>query len=140
MPAFNSKQYQFSDLRVIVLGRELQGFQGVKYTRKKDKELLYGRGNKPLSIQSGNESVEGELMLLQSELEGLTAAVKSANPLYNLTDVRLDIIVTYGNGTTAKTDIIQGAEFTEYEKGLEQESKFMEISLKFIALDVLEGA
>lgn len=138
--AFNSKQYAFSDISVIVLGRELQGFRGVKYKVTTDKEVLHGRGKKAFSIQSGNETIEGELMLLQSELEALRAAVKSVNPNYKLTDVAFDIVVTYGNGTVAATDIIQGAEFKEYEKGMEQGDKFMEISLPFLALDVKEGA
>jgi len=138
--AFNSKQYAFSDVSVIILGRELQGFRGVKYSVKTEKEVLHGRGRKAFSIQQGAESVEGELMLLQSEVEALRAAVKAVNPTYKLTDVAFDIVVTYGNGLTAVTDIIQGAEFTEYEKGMESADKFMEISLPFLALDVKEGA
>ncbi|MBV6442754.1 MAG: hypothetical protein EPGJADBJ_04478 [Saprospiraceae bacterium] len=138
--AFNSKQYAFSDITVNVLGRELQGFRGVKYKVSVEKEVLHARGKKAFSIQSGNETIEGELMLLQSELEALRAAVKSVNPDLKLTDVAFDIVVTYGNGTTAVTDIIQGAEFTEYEKGMENGDKQMEISLPFLALDVKEGA
>lgn len=137
--AFNSKQYQFSDIKVILLGRELEGFRGVKYKVSTDKEVLFGRGKKGLSIQSGNETIEGELMLLQSEVEALRAAVKAVNPLYKLTDVSFDIVVTYGD-SIAVTDIIQGAEFTEYEKGMEQADKFMEVTLPFLALDVKEGA
>lgn len=138
--AFNSKQYSFADISVIILGRELQGFRGVKYKITTDKEVLHARGKKAFSIQTGNETVEGELMLLQSELEALRLAVKSVSPTYKLTDVAFDIVVTYGNGITSVTDIIQGAEFTEYEKGMEQEDKFMEVTLPFLALDVKEGA
>lgn len=136
---FNSKQYSFSDVSVIVLGRTLEGFRGVKYSVKADKEVLHGRGRKAFSIQTGNETVEGELMLLQSELEALRTAVKAANPNAKLTDISFDIVVTYGNGATAVTDTILGCEITEYEKGLEQSDKFMEISLPFLALDVKEG-
>lgn len=138
--AFNSNQYGFKDISLIVLGRELQGFMGVKYKVTTDKEHLYGRGSKALSIQSGNQKVEGELMLYQSELEALRAAIKTVNADYKLTDVSFDIVVTYGNGTTSVTDIIVGAEITEYEKGMEQEDKRMEITLPFLALDVKEGA
>ena len=104
---FNSKQYAFSDIKVVVLGRTLEGFQGVKYSIKTDKSLLYGRGSKALSIQSGNESIEGSLMLYQSELTALEAAVKAANVLLKITDIDLDIVVTYGNGLTATTDVIR---------------------------------
>lgn len=138
--AFNSKQYAFTDISVIILGREIQGIRGVKYSVKTDKEVLHGRGRKAFSIQQGAETIEGELTLLQSEVEALRAAIKTVNPTYKLTDVAFDIVVTYGNGTTAVTDIIQGAEFTEYEKGLAATDKYMEVSLPFLALDVKEGA
>ena len=137
--AFNSKQYAFSDIKVIVLGREIEGFRGVSYKVAKDKEVLHGRGSKGMSIQSGPETIEGSLMLLQSEVTALTAAVKASNPNLKITDVSFDIVVTYGDGTTATTDIIRSCEFTEYEKGMENGDKFMEIELPFLALDVNEG-
>lgn len=137
--SFNSKQYTFSDIRVIVLGREIEGFRGVKYKVSTDKEVLHGRGRKALSIQSGQEKIEGELMLLQSEVVALSQAVKASNPDLKITDVSFDIVVTYGNGTTATTDIIRSCEFTEYEKGMENGDKYMEVSLPFLALDVNES-
>ena len=137
---FNSRQYSFSDISVNILGRTLEGFRGVSYKVSVEKGLLHGRGKKALSIQNGSEKVEGELMLLQSELEAMRLAVKTANPLAKLTDVSFDIVVTYGNGATAVTDIIQGCQFTEYEKGMQAADKFMEISMPFLALDVKEGA
>ncbi len=133
---FNSKQFQFSDVSVIVLGRELQGFAGVSYKVKTEKTPVFGRGNKALSIQSGNEMIEGKLSLLQSELEAFTLAVKATNPLLKITDVSFDIIVTYGNGTDSRTDKILGCEFTEYEKGMKQGDKNMTIELSFVALDI----
>jgi hypothetical protein len=136
---FNSKQYSWSDTKVLLLGKTLTGIQGVKYSRKKEKEYVYGRGSKPLAIQDGNESVEGELTLLQSELELLRAAVRLKDPTANITDVSFDIVVSYDRDNIAVTDVIQGCEIMEYEKGMKQGDKFMEISLKFMALDVIEG-
>lgn len=136
---FNSKQYQFSDVSVIILGRKIEGFRGVKYKVSVEKEPLYGRGKKALSIQSGVEKIEGELMMLQSEVIALVTAVKSASPTSKITDISFDIVVTYGDGTTAITDIIRSAEFTDYEKGLQNGDKFMEISMPFIALDIDEN-
>ena len=137
--AFNSKQYAFSDVRLIILGREIEGFRGVSYKVSVEKEHLHGRGKKPLSIQSGQETIEGELMLLQSELIALVTAVKAVNPNYKITDVSFDIVITYGDGTTASTDIVRSAEFTEYEKGMENGDKFMEVSMPFLALDLNEN-
>jgi len=138
--AFNSKEFTYADINVTILGRNVTGLRGIKYSVKTDKERVYGRGNKALAIQSGNEEIEGEIMLLQSELEALSVAAKAANPLNKVTDISFDIVVSYGQGTTAKTDILIGVELTEYEKGMAQEDKFMEISIPFIALDLKESA
>lgn len=137
---FNSRQFSFTDISVNILGRTLEGFRGVTYKVSVEKEVLHGRGQKALSIQNGQESVEGELMLLQSELEAMRAAVTAASPGSKLTDISFDIVVTYGNGATAVTDVIQGCQFKEYEKGMEASDKYMEITLPFLALDVKEGA
>ncbi len=138
--AFNSKEYTYSDINVTLLGRNIVGLRGVKYKVTEEKELLYGRGKKPIAIQSGNESIEGELMILQSELTALVAAAKTANPANKLTALSFDIVVSYGQGLEAKTDIIVGVEIEEYEKSLEQGDMFMEITLPFKALDVKESA
>lgn len=137
--AFNSKQYAWSNVSVNLLGRTLVGIRGVSYSVSTDKEPVFGRGRKALAIQTGNETIEGEIILLQSELEALNAAVKSVNPLNKITDVSFDLVVSYSDGTTSTTDIIKGVELTEYEKGLGQEDKFMEITIPFLALDVQEG-
>jgi len=99
---------------------------------------LFGRGNKPLAIQDGNQTVEGTLILLQSEIEQLIFAINAVNPGKKITDVSFDVVVSYGVGNNAITDVVQGVQITEYEKGLEQNDKQMRIELPFLALDVKE--
>lgn len=134
MPA--SAQYEWNDISVSYLGRVLTGIRGIKYKVTSEDEFVYGRGRKPLSIQSGNESIEGEMVLLQSELEALKEAVRSIDPRLKITDIRADIIWTFERENIAVTNIIQGAKIKEYEEGMEQGDKFMEITLPFMALDV----
>ena len=129
----------FKDMRVRLLGRDVVGLQGLKWKRMKEKELVYGRGNKALGVQVGNEKIEGALKILQSEYEALDKAVKVASPGSNITDVVFDIVHTYGNGNIAVTDIIKTVSITEYEKGMDQNDKFQVIELPFIALDVQEN-
>lgn len=133
---FNSDQYAWKDLSVVYLGRTITGVQGLKYKKKVEKEYVYGSGNKPRGIQTGNVSVDGTLMLLQSELELLQTAIKAIDVDSDITDIALDIVATYGEGNLAKTDMVVGVNFTEFEKGMNQEDKFMKISLPFVAMDV----
>lgn len=137
MPA--SSQYEWNDISVSYLGRVLTGIQGIKYKVTSDDEFVYGRGRKPLSIQSGNESIEGEIKLLQSEFEALAESVRAINPLLKPSDIRADIIWTFERENVAITKIIQGAKFKEYEQSLEQGNKFMVITLPFMALDVKDA-
>lgn len=134
--AFNSKQYAWSNVEVVLFGRPLTAIRGVKYKAAQEKEVLYGAGDKPLSIQAGNKTYEGELTLLQSELEAIQQA---AGKGCDVTDIpAFDIIVTYkmqGAGALIR-DVVKFAEFTEVEKSMSQGDKFMEITLPFIALDI----
>ena len=70
----NGKEYGWEDITAYMGGRDVMGFRSIKYTTKKEKEALYGKGNKALAIQSGNISNDGEIGLTQSEVEALEIA------------------------------------------------------------------
>ena len=132
---FNSREYEWSDMTLILGGKPIIGIQSVKYTAKQDKKLVYGKGNKPQKIGKGNISYEGELGVLQSELETLQLQAKDRSIL----SLQLDAIVSYGNpteGDVLVTDQLVGIQFTEEAKELKQGDTNMEIKLPFIFLDL----
>jgi hypothetical protein len=134
MAYINQRQYEFADLTLFLAGRMVAGFRGIKYAKKQDKETLYGAGNRPMSIQRGNISYEGEITLTQSELETLKILGKGS-----VLGLNLNAVVTYGNpanGDTLVTDKLFGIQFTEETKEIKQGDKFMEITLPFICLDI----
>jgi hypothetical protein len=134
MAIINGRQYEFADLTLIMGGRDVTGFRGIKYTTKQEKEAIYGKGNKPISIQKGNVSYEGEITLTQSEYETLVALGNGS-----VLNLNLNAIVSFGNplkGDVMITDAILGLQFTEESKEMKQGDKFMEIKLPFVALDV----
>lgn len=129
----NTREYEWSDVTVVMAGRPVTGLRGVKYTAKQEKEALHAAGNKPVSIQRGNKTYEGEVTLLQSEYEALKIASGG-----DLLDASLDIVASYGNpthGDVATTDILVGVEFTEDNTEWKQDDKFQEKTLPFIFLD-----
>lgn len=133
--AFNSQEYSWAQVTVVLLGRPLTGIQGVKYKTTQEKTPIYGRGDKPVAIQRGNKSYEGEIKVLQSELEALTKAAGAGNDIQDLEG--FDITIAYVSKTgVIVTDVVKGAEFTEVDKGIDQGATNMEITLPFIALDV----
>ena len=132
---FDSRQYEWNDLTLVLGGRDLTCFRGVKYSEKQEKEAVYGKGNLPLSIQKGNKSYEGEITMLQSELETLQVVSTTKSIL----DLQLDAVVCYGNpanGDVMITDVLQSIQFTESPKEMKQGDKNMEITLPFICLRI----
>lgn len=135
---FNSRQYSYADITLELGGRIVTGARGVKYDSKMEKELVYAKGNEPQHIQRGNISYEGEITILQSELETLRQLGGGS-----VLSLRLDATVVYGDpakGDVIVTDKIRGLEFTEDAKELKQGDKFMEVTLPFIALRIQNQA
>lgn len=132
--SFNSREYEWSDVAVVMAGRMVTGIRGISYTSSQEKEALYAKGNRPHSIQRGNKSYSGSIRLLQSELDALEAAARG-----DVLDVSFNLIVSYGNplkGDVITTDILMGCEITEVPKSINQADKFMEIELPLIILDI----
>ena len=130
---FNTREYEWADINVVMAGRNVTGFRAVSYTSKQEKEALYAKGNKPHSIQRGNKSYEGSISLVQSEYEALKQAAGG-----DILDASIDLVVSYGNptkGDTIVTDLLQGVEFTDDKTEWKQGDKFQEKELAFIFLD-----
>lgn len=131
---YNSEEYSWKDLSINILGRVLNGVTGLKYSEKTDIAPVYGRGQKPIALQSGNMSFEGEITLLQSEAIALQNAAKAAGK--RVSQISFDIVASYAIDTTINTDIVKGVKISDFEKALKQGDKNMEIAFKFMALDV----
>lgn len=132
--AFNSREYEWADLTLILGGRDVTGFRAIKYAEKIEREAVYAKGRDAHSIQSGNSAVTGEVTMLQSEYEALVKSGKGS-----VLSLSVDALVAYGNPLTLDAivkDRIVGLRFTEMSKELKQGDKFMEITLPFVALRV----
>ena len=130
----NTREYEWSDVSVVMAGRQVTGLRGVKYSKKQEKELIYGSGCKPQGIQHGNIDYSGEISLLQSEYEALKVASGG-----DILGARFDIVVSTGNasrGDVITTDILVGVEITEDNTEWKQNDKFQEKTLPFIFLDL----
>lgn len=136
--SFNSRQYEWGDITLILGGRDVTGIRAIKYTEKGEKEALFAKGRHAHSIQTGNITVEGEITVLQSELIALEKAGNGS-----ILGLNLDAVVAYGNpslGDAMTTDRIVGVSFTEAAKEMKQGDRNMEITIPFIALAVVNQA
>lgn len=137
MQFFDSKECEWADMEISVAGAKLTKIRGLKYKASQDKELLYGAGNEPISIQRGPRSYEGEIKLLKGALDDMNAAAIEEKGKDAL-DLEFDITVVYAEkGTrTLQTDILVQCQIKDFEKGWEQGAKMMEITLPIIFLDL----
>lgn len=132
--SFNSREYEWPDVTLVLGGRDLTGIRAIKYTEKIEREAIYAKGRNPHSIQSGNISYEGEISVLQSEYEALVIAGGGS-----VMGLSVDAVISYGNPSTLDmiiTDKLLGIRFTEASKEFKQGDKFMEMKLPFIALEL----
>lgn len=135
---FNSREYEFADITVYMGKRDVTGLRGIEYKESQEKEALYGKGNKPLSIQKGNKSYEGKITVTTSELLALEAAGGGS-----VLNMELTIVVCYGNpsaGDVVTADKLTGVQFTEAAKTWKQGDKYSEHEIPFIALDKIPVA
>ena len=135
---FDSREYEWADLTILIGNRIIVGARGVKYANKQDKELIYGKGNEPYAIQKGNKSHDGELTLAMSEL----LALQNESLTKSVLDLQVNITVCYGNpaqGDVMHTDKLMGVQFTEEPQDMKQGDKFSEHSLPFVFLRKLPG-
>ena len=132
--AFNSRQYEWADLTLLLGGQDITGIRSVKYSEKIEREAIYAKGRYPVAIQSGNVAYEGEISMLQSDYEALVKAGKGS-----VLSLSLDGLFAYGNpsaGDMLVTDRAMGIRFTEAAKELKQGDKFMEVTLPFVCLKI----
>ena len=131
MTTFNSNEFQWSNLRVFLLGRPVSGIQGLRYSVQQDKRYVYGQGNEPRLIQAGNRQYRGNLQVLQSELEAMIAA----SPQKDLLLMRFDVVVSYvphDNRLRMVTDVLKSCEVNEVPKALRQNDPYMQVDLPFL--------
>lgn len=136
MATFNSKEYAWVDVNVVLLGKPVVGLRGIEYKSKRQKEALYATGKKARGIQMGRKEYEGTVTVLQSELIAMQAAAKSKG-YDDVTDLEFDIIVSYvSESGVVQTDKVVNASITEAPNNMKEGDLYSEHALPFIACDV----
>lgn len=133
---FTTDEYAWADIKVVMLGRPVIGIRGVRYKVSRTKTNIYALGSKPVARTRGNKEFEGELVLLQSELEAIQKGLPKGQ---DITDIRpFDIVVSYApnEGGQIVTDMMKAVEFLEVEKGMNQNDPNMELTLPVIIGDI----
>ena len=130
MPFFDSKQFRWADMSFSLLGVKVTAIQELTYDVEQEEEEVYGAGDEPLDIQSGNRKYSGQLTLLKSAFDELYIAAQAAG-YKDLLSLRFPITVSYSNDTRLTTDILVNIKLGKYNDGMKQNDKFNTIMLPF---------
>lgn len=135
-----SSECAWFHVEVMMLGRVFKGLRGFSYKKTVDKEHLYGSGNEPIDISTGNKKYEGDLKMLGFERDAMKRTAQAAG-YSDLTEVPHEAIVLTFKYKKTKIDpvmieIVNGAAFTEDGSSMEQGAKMREITLPYLAMDL----
>jgi len=136
--SFDSREFEYADTSVSILGFDLTGLRGIRYKKGQEKEAVYGKGNQPRGIQRKNKAYSGSLMLLKSDFDALNQAARTAG-YEDISDVpghliTLTCVYQKPNAVKLSVDSCINVEFTEWEDGMSQGDAFKEVTLPFIFL------
>lgn len=135
---FSTDECAWKKVTIKLLGRTFVGIRGFEFEKNFDKEYLYGAGDEPIDINSGNKSYPGSYKLLKYEVDLLNDAAQAAG-YEDITEVPHELIsgtCTFKKTATSKTRTITsaGISFTSLKAAMEQAAKMTEVPLPFIAM------
>lgn len=137
MAIINGKAYDWGDVSVKIPGLELE-VQEISYDDELEKEVVYGKGQRPRGYGEGNYKSEGKLSLLRDDFDDLIAYCKQQGVgLYKLLIPK--IVVSYANGGgKTKTDVLNMVTITKASAKNAQGDKSLKIDLDFIIVNGIE--
>lgn len=135
---FSTKECAWHQTSMKVMGRTIIGIRGFELNKNVEKEYLYGAGDEPIDIQSGNKSYPGNLKLLKYEVDAMNDAAVTAG-YEDITQVPHEAVVITciykKNPTdTARSITASGVSFTEIRNAMEQNGKMTEITIPFLSM------
>jgi len=136
-----SSECAWHHAEIKLLGRVIRGLRGFEFKKAVEKEPLFGSGNKALDIQTGNETITGNIVVLGFELDQLNQAANAAG-FQDITEVPHEAIALTASFKKTLADkkttvLVRGIAFTEYAHAMQQNAKMREATLPFVAMDMI---
>jgi hypothetical protein len=120
--------YSWDEYRCFMGGRFVTGIRGFRYKSSRVVEDIYAEGNEPVDVGFGNISYEGEIKVLQNELDAIVLA--GGGNIYSLPAFTIvHSFIARNDGKKIKTVTMTGCYFKDVEEAMEQGATHMEITL-----------
>ncbi len=137
MGIVNGRGYDWSCVDIQMPGLSIE-VQEISYDDELEKELLYGKGNKPRGFGTGNYKSEGKMSLLRDDYDDLLGYCRSKGiALYDL--VIPKIVVSYANGSgRTRSDVLNNVTFTKRGTKAGQGDKSLKIDIDMLIAGGIE--
>lgn len=115
----NGRSYDWADIKLVLLGRVVEGIKAISYKQSQAKQNNYGAGNQPVSRGRGNKEATGSITLTKQEILGIQNALP---PGKDLTDIQMfPIIVSWESESNQFcSEELRHCEFMEWGMDMSQ--------------------
>ena len=72
----------WNSVKVVMLGRQVEGITALSYKDSKEKDNIYGAGEFPVGRGEGNYKAEASITLLKEEVNALQLALGSSRSTF----------------------------------------------------------
>jgi hypothetical protein len=133
----NGRHFDWSDVSIKLPGMDIE-VQEISYDDELEKEVYYGKGNRPRGYGTGNYKASGKLSLYREEFNELLEYCKKQKVgLYELEIPK--IVVNYANDNyPVQTDVLPIITFTKSSNKSGQGDKSLKVDVDFIIAGVID--
>lgn len=138
--SFSTKECAWAQTKLKALGRTFVGIEAFEFSKSVSKEAMFGAGDEPIDIQTGNKEYKGSVTLRKYEVDALNDAAQAAG-YEDITEVPHEAIVitcSYKKNVTDQQRTITSlaTAFTEMTVGMKQNDKQTSVQLSFISMKI----
>lgn len=109
----NGVEYGWSDTKVNLLGRTVEGISSIKYSDNREKQNNWGKGSKPVSRGRGKYEAKCSLSLSMKEVEAIQKALPAGKHLSDIPPFDIAVAFDPEDGSNVVVNnTICGVEFT----------------------------
>lgn len=128
--AFDSTEVAWRDLEVFLEGKRIVKITSLKENPSQESEYLYGAGDEPFDINTGNRAYPLSLTVYKSVVDAMNRESVKAG-FRDLMEVPWTIVANYKQTANAprQTNTYPGVRIEGWEAGMEQNAKSMLVPL-----------
>jgi alanine racemase len=134
-PLINGVEYSWADITLNLLGVPVAGITAISYKKSKVKENVYGAGSKPVSRGYGNETYEGSITFLMTELQALRKAAPDGD-ITKIPPFAIPVAFLPENSVNVVLHTLRNVEFMEDSVSSKQGDTKIEVEIPLIISDV----